>query len=173
MANKVLNFATANNFQVTIPELPVVTEFIQDIMIPGITLGSFELQNRLIDYEQPGEKMKFPAVDISFIVDENFDTIAECYNWMSTVGGVSLDEANRKLHWCDITVDLFTNNKNHIRSIVFTDCFPSALGALTLDSGDDGNLVGILTLEYTSWQLKQPRNNMTGYTTRTSETDIT
>lgn len=169
MANQLYNFTISNNFRVTVPELPMITDLAQDVTIPAITLPETIVPNRHVEDKQPGEKLVFTELDIGFTVDENWDTYAEIWSWMALLAGPDgMSQqivTERQILYVDIVIEILNNARKAVRRLKFYDCWPTAIGAVSLDTtGDDINTKGIVTMSYTAMDIDPPGKNLTGFT---------
>lgn len=167
MTDKTLNIALDNNFILNIPELPIVSELAQDVIIPSIQLNAADIYSEWSDYPEAGEKITYAETDIGFQIDDNWDSYVEAYNWMlkSAGTGITHKHENRKQVMGDTTVIILNNDRNPVRVITFIDAWVTTLGAVALDSGGGTSLTGILTMQYHYITIKIPDNNITGIKT--------
>jgi len=174
MPEVTLNNALSNNFILSIHELPIVSELAQDVIVPPLTLNPVDVENRWVKYPEMGEKIIYSECDIGFMIDENWDSYTEVYNWMSKAAGTSHHtEESRKQVFSDVSIMILNNSRNPIRKLVFLDAWPTTLGAVALDSGGSLELQGILTLAYTEMRIEVPDNDITGITRHAYSTNPT
>ena len=163
---QLVNFPIATNFRFWCPELPLLSELIQDVTIPGITLNPTEIHNRFVDYSDPGEKLVFQEMDLGFSMDENYDAYTEIFSWMSLMAGPDgmsdVSEEQRRLLFCDSTVTLLDNAQRPTRTLIFKDSWPTSLGAMPYDvSGDSSSVKSILSLQFTAMEISPPAKDLT------------
>jgi len=173
MTDKTINIALTNNFIATIPHLPIVSELIQDFVIPSIQLNPAEVYSQWSEYPEIGEKITYAEADIGFQIDENWDSYTEVFNFMQLAAGEGLSHKheNRKQIFGDTSLVILDNERNPIRVLTFVDSWVTTLGAVSLDSGGGDALTGILTLQYHSMLITPPDNNTIGMKTIPYETD--
>lgn len=163
---KLLNFSVDTNFRIYCPELPILSEVAQDVTIPALTLPPTEVYTRFVDYNQPGEKIQYTEIDIGFSMDEYYDVYAEVYSWMHRMAGPPgeshIEEENRRVVFCDTEVILLDNNQKQGRKFVFTDSWPTSMGAISLDAAGDATVnKGVLTLDFSTMILAPDTKNLT------------
>ena len=174
MSDVAINLSLSNNFILTIPELPIVTEMAQGIVIPSISVVGVEIYNRWVEVRHAGEKIQYTEVDIDFLIDEQWDSYTEIFNWFSKMTGTSHHrEETRKLIMRDMSVIILNNARNPIKKLTFIDSFPTSLGAISLNAGSSDELQGILTMSYTEMTITEPDNDTTGITRHSYATDPT
>lgn len=166
------NFQRGNRFQLIIPEAPIVAELAQDFLLPALTLNPAETPNRFVDYGLPGEKLVYGELDIGFIADTNGDAYTEIHNWMRLMAG-TIDQPveERKMLHCDVTLLILNNNHKPTRRIIFTDCWPTSLGAVSFDLLGNDPAKSILTLKFTNMKIDPKANDLTDFTSKQYETD--
>ena len=173
MTDKTLNMTLSNNFILNIPDLPIVSELAQDIIIPSIQLNTAEVYSQWSTYNEAGEKIEYSETDIGFQIDEKWDSYIEIYNWMSKMAGVGITHKHRhrKQIMGDMSVIVLNNQRNPVRVITFVDAWATTLGAVALDSAGNEELKGILTMQYHYLKFDSPDNNLTGIKTIPYKTD--
>ena len=70
------------SFQIDIPLAPSVSEWVQSVSVPGITLGEANIETPFVRQPEPGDKLIFSPLSFSFIVDEEMKNWTEMFNWM-------------------------------------------------------------------------------------------
>ena len=137
-------------FDFSIHMLPNVTYFIQTANLPDLSLGSITIPTPVRDYPIAGDQLELGTLDVGFLVDEDLANYLEIWNWMRALGGVTSAEeyARRSVDGdmgisegggliSDATLTILTNSMNANKSVVFEDCFPTSLGALSLMTSAD------------------------------------
>jgi len=137
-------------FRLDIERVPMATFFCQSVSVPGVTLGEIEQITPIINIPIPGDKMEFESLTATFLIDEDLANYLEIWNWMRALGGVTSAEeyARRSVDGdmgitegggliSDATLTILTNSMNANKSVVFEDCFPTSLGALSLMTSAD------------------------------------
>jgi hypothetical protein len=167
------NFAHGYNFLITIPELPIISELAQDFLLPALTLNPAEVPNRFVDYGIPGEKLVYTELDIGFIMDSNMDAYVEIHNWMRLMAG-TIDQPveQRKELVSDITLHILNNAKNQVRKFIFTDAWPTSLGAVSYDLLGADVTKSILSMKFTNFKITPADSDVSMFTDKVYETDI-
>lgn len=172
MTDQTINVSLNNNFILNIPELPVVSEIAQDVILPTITLSGAEHPNRFVDFTAPGEKITYGELDIGFLLDENIDSYVECWNWINRMSGTDIKEKDRFEYVCDTSLIILNNSKEVVRNIVFKDCWPTSIGAVSYNSSSTGEAISIiLTMAFTDMAITPEKNDMTGISKYIYNTD--
>lgn len=162
---KEINLARNNKFTYNIVKLPILTALTQSIDVEALTLGETAVNSPEMDLKFHGEKMVYAALDVSFLVDENYDVYTEIYNFANASVGPYSEEMYRNENWTDIVISVWDNNSSKIvRKFIFEDCFVNIIGNLSLDSGDSDTPVGNCTFQYQSFRIEPHTTDSTGFT---------
>jgi len=88
MTNEVSNrnHSSALKFSFKVEKLPHVNFFVQDVNLPGLNIDPKLLGNPFTTIPVPGEKIRFNALDVTFVVDENYQNWYEIFRWMEGIG---------------------------------------------------------------------------------------
>ena len=81
-----LDYASPIQFRFTCAKLPTVEFFCQTANIPGITLGTADVETPLKNIPMPGDKLTYGDLNVSFLVDENLNNYKELHDWISGLG---------------------------------------------------------------------------------------
>ena len=81
-----LDYASPVQFRFKCTKLPLVEFFCQKANIPGISLGELTQTTGLVDIPQPGDKITYQSLEVSFLVDENLNNWKELHDWMTGLG---------------------------------------------------------------------------------------
>jgi hypothetical protein len=122
--------------------------------------------NRFVDYNEPGEKLQFTELDVGFSMDEYLDVYAEIWSWMSRMAGPpgmsQYREDERKIVLADAVITQLDNKLQPSRKFIFHDCWPTEIGAVSLDVGGDGATVkGIVTFSFTAMDITPHDKDLT------------
>ena len=81
-----LDYASPIQFKFTCIKLPMVEFFCQTASVPGITLGTANMETPLNEIPIPGDKISWQDLNVSFLVDENLNNYKELHDWMIGLG---------------------------------------------------------------------------------------
>lgn len=172
MTDSTINLTANNNFILNIPELPIISEMAQDVLIPNTTLMQAVVPYSQLDIPMVGDKIEYGDIDVGFIMDENFDGYVEIWNWMNIMAGTDTAVENRFEYYCDVSVIILNNEKEKIRTFVFKDCWPTSISALAMNSDAGGEpLSAILTLAFADMYITPRGNDITGVSKYVYNTD--
>lgn len=136
----ITNYLSPIEFIVSVKRLPHVQFFIQRAIIPGISLQPIPRPTALNPIFETADRLVYNDLNLSFIVDEKMDNFIEVFNWMHGISFPqnfqqykNLNESEYGLK-SDISIVIHNSNKNPHLEINFKDCFPIALGDITLDT---------------------------------------
>ena len=82
----IMDYASPVQFRFKCTKLPQVEFFCQKANIPGISLGELTQTTGLVDIPQPGDKITYQSLEVSFLVDENLNNWKELHDWMTGLG---------------------------------------------------------------------------------------
>ena len=82
----IIDYASPIQFRFTCAKLPTVEFFCQTANIPGITLGTADVETPLKNIPMPGDKLTYGDLNVSFLVDENLNNYKELHDWMTGLG---------------------------------------------------------------------------------------
>ena len=81
-----MDYASPNQFKFNITKLPKVEYFCTAVNIPGISLYTTQQQTALKDIPQPGEKLSYGDLSMTFLVDEDLENYREIHGWLTGLG---------------------------------------------------------------------------------------
>jgi hypothetical protein len=159
------NFLSPVGFRFGIRKMPHVNWFLQSVNIPGITMGEAIQPTPFIDAAQPGEKLTYDPLSITFKVDEDLKNWSELQEWLIGIGSPdsfgqyreNVQKYKREAIFSDATLITLNSNMNANFEIKFKDLFPSSLGELQFDSTqtDVEYLTASATFRYLSYDFKK------------------
>lgn len=164
-----INPLSPNGYLFSIQKLPELTYFCQEVTLPSISMVTIEQGSPFVKIPQPGEMLDFDPLRVQFLVDSTMSNYKAIYDWLYAVGFpnsypdiTSYASANAGLAttmhaslFSDATLTILDNNNNPIKTIEFTDVFPTAIESLTFTStnNDVQYLVGSATFNYTLYKF--------------------
>jgi hypothetical protein len=146
------NYLAPTGFRFILNKSPKVSFMGNMVNIPSLNLGIAEYSTRLRPLPEPGSKVTFGDLELTFLVDEDLENYMEIQNWIRGLGSpFSLHEI-QELYRSDIyeqyqrgvqsNIPLFSdgvltvlnsNNRANFK-INFYDLFPYNLSALDFDA---------------------------------------
>tara|TARA_R110002020_G_scaffold26411_2_gene85345 strand:- start:1448 stop:1954 length:507 start_codon:yes stop_codon:yes gene_type:complete len=158
------NFLGQTGFRLVLDRTPTMNYFSQSASLPGISIGTSNLVNPLLDYPLPGEKLTFSPFTISFRVDEDMKNYIEIYNWLAGLGSPSSAnqyknfEANSRnqSNLSDATLSILSSKYNPNLRIKFTNMFPESISELlfTTTASDIDYLEATVTFRYSLYTIQ-------------------
>lgn len=137
------NSLTPIGFQLGIEKLPNVGFKTQTVNLPGISLGEAVQNNPFTDAPVPGEKLTWEPFTINFLIDETMTNYMSIWSWMIGLGFPTdyaefLDGRNRNIiHMSDAFLQILGSNNVVVKTVKFTDMFPTSLSAVTFASTEN------------------------------------
>ena len=138
------SFLSPLGFKLQVKKTPHVNYFVQKVNVPGVTLGTADIDSPFTKIPFPGTKLTFGNLQVTFKVDENMMNYLEIYSWLRDVGfpdnfaqysniaGQSITSGAGV--YSDITLIVLSSAMNPNIEFTFFDCFPVDLSELTFDS---------------------------------------
>lgn len=154
-----MNYLNTQVFQMDIPLAPSVNEYIQSVSLPGITLGEAQIETPFIRQPEPGDKLIFSPISISFLIDEHMKNWKEIFNWMIALGfptslqqyGVLPHQVNRadsSQITCDLTILVHDNYSKPILKFNMFNAFPINLGDIPISTVETDAQVPMCTADF-------------------------
>ena len=135
-------------FRFVLNRTPNTNYFTQNVRLPTLSLGQFDIEDPFVKLPTPGTKLSFEPLDITFMVDEDMTNYLELYEWLRGLGfpesfeqyGNRIREnsssllSNDSAVFSDGTLMVLSSHQNANVKIVFEDMFPISLSDLSFDS---------------------------------------
>ena len=170
----IANLLKGNSFEIEMPKTPILASVVTSVDIASSSLDEVLLPYVEIDTNVPGEKITYGKLDLTFLIDENMDSYMEIYNFMTATAGPNTIESKRREFTQDVTVSILNNNKNAVvRKFIFTDCWFTFLGNISLDNSSSENVVGITTVSFSTIKIETPIIDTTGFNKINYTTELT
>lgn len=170
---KEIKLTRPNKVQIHIPELPILEAMIQTIDLETINLGEVEGFNPIQDLKLHGEKLTFSDIDMTFLIDENYDVYAEIFNFMNASVGPNTIESEKIENVTDIRIDVLDGaSQNVLRQFIFVDCWITMLGNLSWDFSDSpSSLTSNVMFKYQYMKIIPYNSDITGFTNKQYTTE--
>lgn len=149
------NFLSQIGFKFTINKTPNINYFVHRANLPGISLGSADIQTPFSRIPIAGDHLTFDDLTIEFKVDEDMKNYVELYNWILAIGfpdnfdqykeidnqrsGPISGNVNRMTGggvYSDATLTILSSAMNPIHHITYNDCYPTSIGDLAFSAID-------------------------------------
>jgi len=144
------DIAQYSKFKLIFDRVPSVTFFCKTVNLPGIINAEVRVETPFSAFMVPGDKTDFGTLDVSFLVDVNYQTWKEVFNWITALTfpkdftqyqGLQNQQRTtliptgrqRGNQYSDAALTIYTNKNNPNVRVKFKDCFPIALGAIDYD----------------------------------------
>lgn len=131
------NYLSPLEFKVTIDRLPNVEFFTQQTNIPGISSSPVMVPTRFNKTFHQGDEIEFSDLDFTFILDEAMKNYQEIFNWIIALNfpdNHGQYNAISENLLSDISIIVLNSKKNPNLKFTFTNCFPTSLGDVTLNT---------------------------------------
>ncbi|PHS22148.1 MAG: hypothetical protein COA84_13280 [Robiginitomaculum sp.] len=133
------NFLSQLEFDFTIKRLPNVTFLVQAVSLPGMSMGTTEVNTPFKPIMLHGDRLVYDELTVTLKVDEDMLAWTEISDWMK---GLTTPESfdqynNLKIGeglYSDASIMIMSNVKNPNIEFLFEDMFPIALGPIQFDT---------------------------------------
>jgi hypothetical protein len=159
------NFLSPIGFQFSVQKLPHVNYFCTAASIPDMTLGQVEFNSPFIKMPEPGDKLEFGTLSLSFRIDEDMKNYQEIYNWLIGIGYP--DNFDQRIGmrrpsfkegetlFSDGSLLIMTNQYKPNIEVKFIDMFPLSLSSVefNIEQDDVQYLNGTVDFAYRKYDL--------------------
>ena len=134
-------------FRFVLNRTPSTNYFVQNVRLPTLSLGQFDLEDPFVKLPTPGTKLSFEPLDITFMVDEDMRNYLEIHDWLKGLGfPETFDQYGNLVRqnttarsdatavFSDGTLMILSSHHNANIKVIFEDMFPIALTDLSFDS---------------------------------------
>lgn len=138
------NFLSPLNFQFQLKRAPNVNFFIQKISLPSIAVPEIEIPTMFNYIPEPGNKLSYGELDITFKVDEDFANYLEIHNWIRAITFPEKFEEYATIAKnpeytgdgirSDISLIVLNSVKKPNFEVVFRGAYPTALSGVDFDT---------------------------------------
>ena len=141
------NYLSPLGFRFVLNRTPNTNYFVQNVRLPTLTLGQFDLEDPFVKLPTPGTKLSFEPLDITFMVDEDMRNYLEIHDWLRGLGFPetfdqygnlvrqnSVARSDATAVFSDGTLMVLSSHQNANMRVVFEDMFPISLSDLSFDS---------------------------------------
>lgn len=136
------NFLHTHRFRMVMHRTPSMVYFLQEMNLPGMTMGNPIQPTPFVDVPIHGDKIQFEDLVVSFAVDEDMKNYKEIRNWMVGLGFPQNFNQHKELvesmygKTTDIMLVILDSNYNAQHFVMFRGAFPTSLGGLQFNTKD-------------------------------------
>jgi len=166
------NYFNNQSFKFEVDLCPSLSGFIQTIGIPSINLGETPHDTTFIQRKEPGDRLTYGTINISFIVNEDLQNWFELYEWFTGLGfpdNFQQYSGFKSREFLTETIDhitstafllLYDNNQQPVMKLSFYDVFPTSLSEVTLTTTDTmtNNVACIVDFQFTNLKVEKINN---------------
>ena len=124
------NILTNVQFKFEIVEIPDVTYYVQEVILPSIQVDSPTFPGPRRDIPMPGTKVSFDPLMITFLVDEDLNNYYEIYKWCMDIQR----SEDQRVQRSDGVLHMLTGQMNINRQIRLVGLHPIMMTELPLSS---------------------------------------
>lgn len=128
----IINMSKIENVMMEINEMSDVSFFITSFSIPGLSIGSVNTPNPFKTHSEPGKKLTYENLSVTFMVDEDFNTWKKITDWvMEGSNGYTFDTQSISRRSGNLMI--MTNNMNPKYRIQIKNMFPISVDSIEID----------------------------------------
>jgi hypothetical protein len=122
------NLLTSVQFKFEILKLPETNFFVQNVILPSITLDAPLMPGPRRNLPLPGSKVEFDPLIVTFLVDEDLNNYVELYRWIMLI-----QRSESMSNWySDANLHFLTGQMNTSRIVRFVNMVPTMLSELSM-----------------------------------------
>ena len=121
--------------------------FVQRVNHPGAANSAVEVPfSRIGSVPMPGNTMTYGSLTMDILLDEDFNSYIEMYNWMLRL--VNTKQVNARdaysqsssptATYSDIVITALTNSNNKNIEFKYVDCIPVSVGDVSMEATNSG-----------------------------------
>lgn len=163
------NFLHQHRFRLVLHRIPNVLYFMQEVNLPGISMGNAIQPTPFTDIPVHGDKVQFEDLVINFAIDEQMKNYLEIFHWMSGLGFPESFDQHAELlrtgggRTSDMMLMILDSNYQPSRYVMFRGAFPVSLSGLQFNTKETDTtvLTSTVTFKYAYYHFID-MNNVTG-----------
>lgn len=146
------NFLSPLGFKFSIKKTPNVNYFVQQVSMPGVSLGSVDMPTPFQRIPIAGTQLTYGELSITFKIDEDMQNYLELYNWLTAIGfpdNFGQYPGEREVY-SDATLTVLSSAYRPKHNIIFRDLYPTDLSgfAMLTTASDVDHVECIATFKY-------------------------
>lgn len=165
------NLLHPNKFQLNFSRCPNLQFFCQSVSVPGISMSEAIITNPFVDIYAPGDKAVYDLLNITFYIDEDFQTWKEIHDWiramtfpkqyseyrnLGNLNAYTRQTKSDRPQYCDATITLLSSANNSNIRFKFFDLFPTSVTTFVMSSTDtpENILTADATFRYNYYDIE-------------------
>tara|TARA_Y100000593_G_C4237504_1_gene300384 strand:+ start:430 stop:966 length:537 start_codon:yes stop_codon:yes gene_type:complete len=133
-----VNFLSPLGFRFVLNRAPNIEYFCQAVTLPTISMTEVVQGNPLANIYQPGDRIQYEPLQVTFRVDENMSNYLEIHDWVIGLGHPDklkqyADLVKKSSTISDGAIMILSSNQNPKIRVNFEDLFPISLSPLRFD----------------------------------------
>lgn len=163
MAYEINDFLQNTQFQLSFAKIPKTVLKLQSVSVPSLGLSHAEIGTPFSWLKEPDTKVNFSELQVTFKLDENFETYLEIFNWIMGISfpeeftqHEDLADGDHKNIFSDATLTVLTNSNIPNLRITFRDLFPTFLSQIDFEvTADDATTIDMAaSFEYHLFKIE-------------------
>lgn len=135
--------------------------FAQSFSHPGVNIPAAEnvTTSRIQTVPMPGDTLTFEDISVTILVDEDFNSYTEIFNWMvrlvnekhtspydAMAAGVAPSTS-------DMKVTALSSHNNVVKTFTYRDAFPVSIGSIDFEANTSEYITLPVTFRYTYFEI--------------------
>lgn len=152
-----INWTASNRATLEIAKLPIVSFTSTEYSLPGLSLPPAEASIPKGYGKEPGDKIQFDELTVTFLVTEDLSNWKEIYKWMMSNGAPkSYSQYNHSGRFSDGTLIIYSSHNNPILKYKFYEMHPINLTSIDFSEEDSDTIVkkASVTFAYLFYELE-------------------
>lgn len=146
------DFLYTPNSTMVLTRAPTLSYTLQGLVVPGLLINQTLHPTPFLDIKEPGDKIIYEALIVTFVVTKDAENWLEIYRWMMEIAGANKIEDRKTLvkdMMSDISIVLMDGNNKPTLTLKLINAWPSAIAALPMNFTEESDPVATdITFEY-------------------------
>lgn len=167
------SYQQPTKWQVSFPRVGNTIFYCTSVTIPGFTINETKQPTPVQDLWIPGNKVNYEPLQLTFLIDEEFNAWYDIYQWMTGLGSPNDSSQYKNLAtdsvkqgyptygvrppYSDGILNLYTAKNNIALQFKFQDCYPFALSGIQMayEMSADVVLTATVNFRYTQYTFNK------------------
>jgi hypothetical protein len=158
-----INFLMTNRFRLVIPRCPHVVYWVQQVNLPGFSIGTAAQPTTFIELPIPDDRLHYNDLVVSFPVDELMMNYKEIADWIIGLGFPKQFGQYKDLYEStfglesDIGIMILDSEQQIQHMVKFVNAFPVSITDINFDTKPQDTVIPMVTatFKYHYWQFDE------------------
>jgi hypothetical protein len=154
MAN--INLFKSCNFKIALKSEKQIELMVQEVNLPGYTIGQIETRWQSMSDKRPGDSIEFNDLMLTVLIDEDLEIYKEIYNNLILQHNPLTNTLECSKQLFDGYLFLLTNKNNLQHKVHFYNCWIKSLDDVQLShaTSEDEQLIVTLNISYNFYMFE-------------------